>query len=45
MLLLWVLLAFVLQFASGWVHVPLALAAVLLARAIILSEDTSSETD
>ncbi len=45
MLLLWVVLAFVLQFESGWVHVPLALCAVLLARAIILSDDTSSETD
>ncbi len=45
MLLLWVLLAFVLQFATGWVHVPLALSAVLLARAIILSDDSSSERD
>ncbi len=30
----WIILAFVLAIPSGWVHLPLALGAVLLARAI-----------
>ena len=34
-LVLWVLLAFVLAIPSGWVHVPLALGCVLLARAVV----------
>lgn len=34
----WILLAFVWAFPSGWVHVPLAVGAVLLAVAIIESD-------
>lgn len=30
----WIILAFVLAIPSGWVHLPLALGAVLLAKAI-----------
>jgi hypothetical protein len=32
---LWILLAFVLALPSGWVHLPLAAGAVLLAKAIV----------
>jgi len=35
LLILWVVLAFVLAIPSGWVHVPLALGCILLARAIV----------
>ena len=35
LLVLWVVLAFVLAIPSGWVHAPLALGCVLLARAIV----------
>ncbi len=33
-LALWALLAFVVAIPSGWVHVPLIVGAILLARAI-----------
>ncbi len=35
LLVLWVVLAFVLAIPSGWVHTPLALGCILLARAIV----------
>jgi hypothetical protein len=35
LLVLWVLLAFVFAIPSGWVHAPLALGCVLLARAVV----------
>ena len=34
-LALWIVLAFVGKIPSGWVHLPLALAALLVAKAII----------
>jgi len=37
-LALWVVLAFVAAVLSGWVHVPLAVGSVLVAKAIIDSE-------
>ena len=42
-LALWVILAFVAAIPSGWVHVPLALGAVLLAVAIIQSPPRGEE--
>lgn len=34
-IILWVVLAFVLAFPTGWVHVPLILGVVLIVRAIV----------
>ncbi len=36
LLIAWVLLAFVAAIPSGWVHVPLALACILIARGIVV---------
>ena len=43
---LWIVLAFVVAIPSGWVHLPLALGAVLIAVAIIQSApaDTGDRT-
>jgi hypothetical protein len=38
-LALWVVLAFVMAVPSGWVHVPLALATVLIAVAIVRGDE------
>jgi hypothetical protein len=35
---LWIVLAFVAAIPSGWVHVPLVAAVILLARAIVTSK-------
>lgn len=42
MLFLWALLAFGLQLANGWVHVPLAVAVTLIVVAIVLSPDRAA---
>lgn len=34
-ILLWMVLAFVAAIPSGWVHIPLALGVILLAKAIL----------
>jgi hypothetical protein len=34
-LVLWVVLAFVMALPSGWVHLPLAIGCILIARAIV----------
>lgn len=34
-LVLWIVLAFVVAIPSGWVHAPLALGSILIARAIV----------
>ena len=36
-LAIWVVLAFVMAIPSGWVHAPLALGTVLIARAVVES--------
>lgn len=41
-LLLWIALTFGLTLETGWVHIPLGVAAIFVARAVIVS-DTSSE--
>jgi 1,4-dihydroxy-2-naphthoate octaprenyltransferase len=43
---LWIVLAFIKAIPSGWVHIPLALGAVLIAVAIIRSSpaDTGHRT-
>ncbi|MCZ6761085.1 MAG: hypothetical protein O7D29_12075 [Gemmatimonadetes bacterium] len=37
-LVLWITLTFIMRLETGWVHTPLAIAAVLVARAIVLSD-------
>jgi TRAP-type C4-dicarboxylate transport system permease small subunit len=34
-LILWLVLAFALAIPSGWVHLPLAIGCILIARAIV----------
>lgn len=41
LLVLWVVLALVIALPTGWVHLPLAAGAVLIARGIVLA-DTST---
>jgi hypothetical protein len=35
---LWIVLAFVVAIPSGWVHLPLAIGAVLIARGLALTQ-------
>jgi hypothetical protein len=41
-LVLWLVLAFGLALPSGWVHIPLAAAAVLVAVGIVKADETRS---
>ena len=42
MLALWIVLAFVAAIPSGWVHIPLGVGVVFLARGIVLGGGTAS---
>ncbi len=42
-LILWIGLTFGLTLETGWVHIPLGVAAIFIARAVIVSDPASEE--